>query len=149
MRTWAEKYDYVVNSGSMMPTQDGLVLKDVLMLGVRCEVVQDRLRSLQKSFDRARKQLSGTRPAVIHIDVTSALPTFEYAEAEYRQKIIDETSCAITPRYPHWCWSMTTLKSPRRRLLQPDVSKFGGTGGARFPMPAALRARLEEQRVDL
>ena len=48
------------------------------------DVIQDRLRSLQKPFGRARKQLSGTRPAVIHIDVTSALSTFEYAEADYR-----------------------------------------------------------------
>lgn len=145
-RAWVENYDFIKSTVTMTPNIDGMKFKDPLQVGAKSEVPQDRVKGLTKAFQKAREQFSGTRPALIHVDVTSVLPRLEYAEAERRHKVVNDflrnnsTVSAIVLEYNDITISPENARAGRRY-------EIWWNRGARFPMPAGLRAHFEELRV--
>jgi hypothetical protein len=123
-----------------------MTMGSVSMLAVRCEVLQDRVKSLEKSLKSARGQFSKTRPSIIHVDITNTLPDLAGDKLPRSQEVLrsflrnNRSVSVVVLEHDHFVNSEDNLTLSR--VVEPIPNE-----NAHYPVHSSLHEVLVQRGV--
>lgn len=135
------EYDFLSTEGRIVAGDRGNRMENVSQLAIKCDVLQDRVKSLSKSLKSASGQFSHRGPAIIQIDVTSSIKELIAGRLPRSGEVVssflrnNRSVSAVVFEHDHFHREQDQLILSRTLEIIPNE-------GARNPLPASLLDRL-------